>query len=164
MGLFSRFFSKPNDLNSLRKAMSQQRYADALIIIEEIDQTEMSAEECSELQAIAITAGDTLAKMNLDEGLFFLRDDQHQRAMEHLHLAQNQVMSTPLKDQILHALKQLNAPQPATKIAASDCGSCSSCGPKVDSAPEALEQLPQSLAAIFVAGWGALSCDENSSK
>lgn len=140
MGLLSRLFSKPNDLAALRKAINQQRYADALHIVEEIDQTEMNAEECSEIKTLATTAGDTLAKINLDEGIFLIRDDQLQRALDHLHLAQQQAVSTQLQNKVQEALNQLEAPQPAMTAAASDCSSCSSCGPKVDSAAAPLDE------------------------
>lgn len=132
MGLFSRLFSKPKDLTALRKAMNQQRYCDALLIAEEIDQTDMSAEECAEVQNIAISAGDTLAQNNLNEGLFLIRDDQLQRAGEHLILAQQQAVSTQLQHHIQEALNQLDSEQPATPETAKNCSSCSSCGPQVD--------------------------------
>lgn len=140
MGLLSRLFPKPNDIAALRKAMTQQRYADALLILEEIDQTELAADECNEIQTHATTAGDTLAKMNLDEGLFLLRDDQRQRAVDHLQLAQQQAVSTQLQSRIDETLNQLDSVEPIAPAAASDCSNCSSCGPKVDNAPTPLDE------------------------
>lgn len=140
MGLFSRLFSKPNDITALRKAMTQQRYADALLIIDEIDQTELSTDECSEIQTLATKAGDTLAQMNLDEGLFLLRDDQQQRAMDHLQLAQQQAVSPQLQVRIDEALSKMDNVEPITPAAASDCSSCSSCGPKTDNDPTPLDE------------------------
>lgn len=144
MGLFSRLFSKSNDIAALRKAMNQQRYADALLIVDEIDQTDMSSDECFELQSLATKAGDTLAQINFDEGLFLLRDDQQQLAVDHLQLAQQQAVSPQLQSDIQSALSQLDQPQPqpqpATATVSSDCSSCSSCGPKADDTPETLDE------------------------
>ncbi|OEU74475.1 MAG: hypothetical protein BA874_06255 [Desulfuromonadales bacterium C00003068] len=140
MGLFSRFFSKPNDIAALRKAMTQQRYADALLILEELDQTELTTDECNEIQTLATTAGDTLAQVNLDEGLFLLRDDQRQRAVDHLQLAQQQAVSPQLQGRINETLNQLDSAEPITVAAASDCGSCSSCGPQVEGSPAPLDE------------------------
>ena len=53
MGLFSRLFSSKSDLPALRKAVSQQRYADALLIVEEVHSTELSDEERTELETLA---------------------------------------------------------------------------------------------------------------
>ncbi|OQY23645.1 MAG: hypothetical protein B6I37_05085 [Desulfobacteraceae bacterium 4572_35.2] len=140
MGLFNRLFSKPNDIAALRKAINQQRYADALLILEELNQTELNSEERSEIQTHATAAGDTLARVNFEEGLFLLRDDQPQRALDHLQLAQQQAVSPELQVRIDEALSQLDSAEPTTPVATNDYSSCSSCGPKVDSNPEALDE------------------------
>ncbi|EAT14792.1 hypothetical protein, partial [Desulfuromonas acetoxidans] len=131
MGLFSRLFSSKSDLPALRKAVSQQRYADALLIVEELQDSELSAEERSEVKTLKAQAGDSLAKVNLDEGLYLLKDQQIERAMEHLQLAQQQAFSEDLKHQAEQALQQVDEQQPipVAAAAASSCSSCSSCGP-----------------------------------
>jgi len=131
MGLFSRLFSSKSDLPALRKAVSQQRYADALLIVEELQDSELSAEERSEVKTLKAQAGDSLAKVNLDEGLYLLKDQQIERAMEHLQLAQQQAFSEELKHQAEQALQQVDEQQPipVAAAAASSCSSCSSCGP-----------------------------------
>ena len=143
MGLFSRLFSSKNDLPALRKAVSQQRYADALLIVEELTSTELSEEERSELDTLATQAGDSLAQINLDEGLYLLNDQQLERAREHLLLAQQQAVSEALQQQAAQALQQLKNERPisldAAPVASSaSCGSCSSCGPATSEEPPAL--------------------------
>ena len=143
MGLFSRLFSSKSDLPALRKAVSQQRYADALLIVEELDNSELSAEERSELETLSSQAGDSLAKINLDEGLYLLKDQQIERAIEHLQLAQQQAISEDLQQQAAQALQQAGdaaQPIPVAAAPAGSCSSCSSCGPATGEAPEPLAQ------------------------
>ncbi|MCD6527244.1 MAG: tetratricopeptide repeat protein [Desulfuromonas sp.] len=144
MGLFRRLFAKSNDLAALRKAISQQRYADALLVAEELYDTELSDEEHNEVQTLAATAGDTLAKINLEEGLFLVHDNQHQRATDHLQLAQQQAVSTEIKKAIDDALSNIDTPQPVSaspsNFNASACNSCSSCGPQEDQDASAIDE------------------------
>ena len=149
MGLFSRFFSKPNDLPALRKAIAQQHYADALLVIEELVDTELNNEDRAEVLSLAATAGDSLAKTNLNEGLFLLRDDQRERAVEHLQLAQQQAVSTELKKTIDNALCNIDPPQPISVSPANSptssnaCVSCSSCGSQDDKNASAIDEKDQ---------------------
>ncbi|WP_321531365.1 hypothetical protein [uncultured Desulfuromonas sp.] len=145
MGLFSRLFSSKSDLPALRKAVSQQRYADALLIVEELHHSELSADESAEIETLAAQAGNSLAKINLDEGLYLLKDQQIERAMEHLQLAQQQAVSDALQQQAAQALQQVNTEQPIPVAAApaNSCSSCSSCDPTdVEAAPLADEDHP----------------------
>jgi len=146
MGLFSRLFSSKSDLPALRKAVSQQRYANALLIAEELNSTELSEEERNEFKTLTAQAGDSLAKINLDEGLYLLKDQQIERAMEHLQLAQQQAVSKELQQQAAQAMQQVDVEQPIPVAAAPDssCSSCSSCGPVdgSEAAPMADEDHP----------------------
>ncbi|PLX93450.1 MAG: hypothetical protein C0620_07605 [Desulfuromonas sp.] len=142
MGLFSRLFSKTNDLTALKKAIDQQRYADALHIAEELNGSDIDAAERVKVQQLAARAGDALAKINLDEGLFLLRDGQRERAAEHLQLAQQQAVSEELIHQASEALQQLDVPTTLplqnAPASSSSCSSCSSCGPDNGEVPAPL--------------------------
>ncbi len=127
MGLFSRLFAKPNDMVALRKAIAQQRYADVLLIVGDIDDSELNDEERNELQQGKVVAGDSLARINLDEGLFLLRDDQPESAIELLQLAQQQAVSTELQQQVNQALASYEPAQQEEVAPTGGCSSCSSC-------------------------------------
>lgn len=113
MGLLRRFFSAKNDLPALRKAVARQRYADALLIAEELQESALDKEERTEVERLASEAGDKLARINLDEGLYLLREKQWEGAAEHLELAKTQVYSAELKSEIERASNQLEQLQNA---------------------------------------------------
>ncbi len=152
MGLLRRLFSKANDLPALRKAMTQRRYADVLLIAEEITTSELSSEELGEIKDSTHKAGDTLAQLNLEEGLFLLRDDQLQRASDHLQLAQQQAVSTELQQQVEEALKQVeqvDSDQPTLPTTSNSCSSCSSCSSQEMNATETSDEDPLDLDSML---------------
>ncbi|MCA1797796.1 MAG: hypothetical protein LC645_09775 [Geobacteraceae bacterium] len=140
MGLLHRFFSAKNDLPALRKAVSRRRYADALHIAEELHKYDLESEERAEVENLMGEAGDKLARINLDEGLYLLREQQWKGAAEHLELARVQVFSTELQREIEQALQQLEQQQGVAPGAESSGSrsSCSNCNGG-DASPAATE-------------------------
>ena len=124
MGLLNRLFSSKKNISTLRKAISQQRYADALLLVEELRNTNQGADEVREIDALATLAGDHLAKINLDEGLYLLKDQQLERAAEYLHLAQTQAVSAQLHEQIEQGMEQLATAHTQPNAAAGSCADC----------------------------------------
>ena len=126
MGLLGKFFSSSATVVKLRKAIAQQRYADANIIATELCQQELSTSEAEEVASLQVTAGDSLAQLNLNEALGLLHSDNFEEAQNHLLLAQQQAHSDDLKSKITQAL----AIEPEEfEITAAENTSCSSCSP-----------------------------------
>ncbi|MDT8421476.1 MAG: tetratricopeptide repeat protein [Desulfuromonadales bacterium] len=138
MGLFGRLFGSKDDLPALRKAVAQHRFADAHLIAQELDTGSLTDEERSEFEGLRIQAGDSLARLNLQEGLGLQRSGDPERAAEHLSLAQEQAASSELVAEVKKALKDLaKAPLTPTLAATPKAagGSCASCGPAPAMAP-----------------------------
>lgn len=131
MGLLRRLFFSKSDLPALRKAVSTQRYADALLIAEELRESELGSVEHAELETLAAQAGDSLARKNLNEGLYLVQEQQWEGAAEHLTLAQQQSVSADLKQEVEHALHRLQLEKAAASSAvlSPSSSSCSSCAP-----------------------------------
>ena len=128
MGLLGKIFGGSN-MAKLRKAVAQQRYAEASIIAAELAEQEFSETETAELETLRITAGDSLARLNLDEALGLQRNGNFDLADEHLQLAQQQACSPALQEEIgkVIAAKPLEGEiSPAEPPA-----NCSNCTPKV---------------------------------
>jgi len=122
MGLFGKIFGSSVTVPKLRKAITQQRYADANIIATELFQQELSASEAEEVASLQRTAGDSLAQLNLNEALGLLRSDNFERAREHLQLAQQQAHSDELKSKVAQALA---IEHEEIEVTAASCSSCS---------------------------------------
>jgi tetratricopeptide (TPR) repeat protein len=143
MGLLQRLFSGKSDLDALRKAVYRQRYADALHMGEELQKCGLNAEEHAEVETLVKQAGDKLAQVNLDEGKYLLKEQQWDRAGEHLELAQQQVFSPELAQEIEQALQNLemhrNAPLPdpaATSSTSDKCDSAAGISVSEDDLPD----------------------------
>lgn len=134
MGLIGKLFGGGDALASLRKAVRQCRWADALVIADELLLGDLSAELEQECRGLADEAGDQLAVINRDEYEACLRAGEIDKAAEHLTLARQQVRSEELR-QSLEALVLNNAltPPVAPKdiprpVVSGGCASCSSHG------------------------------------
>jgi len=142
MGLLHRLFFSKSDLPALRKAVSAQRHADALLIAEELQEADLDAEERAEVESLVSQAGDKLARVNLDEGMYLTQEQQWERAAEHLELAQEQVFSSELKQEIELTLQHLDARRSGSFAdpAATSNSTCSSCDSTADAAPESFPE------------------------
>lgn len=140
MSFLKRLFGGGDPIDSLRRSVQQQRWAEALTVGENIDAGSLDEAGQSELADLLASAGDGLAAFNLSEGEACLRANDPERAVEHLQLAAGQASSDDLKSRIDEVRNRLQAPSPqegAPKQAASSC--CSTgCSSTADTAGEAL--------------------------
>lgn len=100
MSLFSRWFGSRHPLDEIRKASSQERWADVLSYSSVIDEKILSESDRVQLSEFVDTAADHLAEINFEEGLASLRADDFRRGMEHLDLARQLVRSGELRKSI----------------------------------------------------------------
>lgn len=91
-------------IEGLRKAVAQQRYADAKLFAEQLEEQSLSEPEAAEVDNLRVIARDGLAELNLKEALGLQCCGDFERAAEHLHLAQEQVCSADLREKIEQAL------------------------------------------------------------
>ncbi len=128
MGLLGNLFGGGTSVAKLRKAVSQQRYADARLFAEQLADQELSDTETAEVETLRVEAGDGLAKLNLDEALGLQRCGNFDRASEHLQLAQQQVCSDDLSEKIEQAIA--TKPLEPEIDVETDLSTCTSCSPQ----------------------------------
>ncbi|MFA5517503.1 MAG: tetratricopeptide repeat protein [Desulfuromonadales bacterium] len=125
MNFFKKIFSTKNPLDSLRKAVLQERWADALVENEIAKRDAMTADELAEFDSLLATAGNALAEINLAEGEAFLRVGDTVRAREHFSLAASQAHDPGVQEK---AREQLTAPVAAGSSALSTKAACCPTG------------------------------------
>lgn len=139
MSFFGKLFGNKDPLDSLRRAVQQKRWADALVFSEDITPDRLPPTALEEFHALQTAAGDALAQMNLEEAEACRRSGDLDRAAEHFALASRQARSEHLQQRI-SASRQVTAPSPVlASVAASshDChSSCTSgCTPAAAAQP-----------------------------
>ena len=88
MGFFGKIFGGGGaSIENLRKAVSQQRYADARLLAEQLADSGLSDDEAAEVEKLKITAGDGLAELNINEAVGLQSCGDFEQAAEHLKLA-----------------------------------------------------------------------------
>ena len=130
MGFLGKLFgSSGASVEGLRKAVAQQRYADAQLLAEELQEQSLTDVEAAEVKQLAIVAGDGLAELNMNEALGFQCCGDFTQAAEHLQLALQQVCSAELREkleQALAATPEESAAGGADGVSLAACTSCSS--------------------------------------
>lgn len=111
-------------LEGLRKAVAQQRYADARLFAEQLAGQQLSDADAAAVETFRIAAGDGLASLNLHEALGLQYCGDYVRAAEHLHLAQEQVCSADLREKIAQAVAAMPL---IAEIDSTDGGSLNAC-------------------------------------
>ncbi len=130
MSFFKKIFSSKGRLSSLRKAVRQQRWADALVEGELIDRSSLAPEELPELDDLLAAAGDSLAEINLEEGEAFLRAGEPARAREHFSLAVDQAHDPRLQERARSFLASPAEPAAALAAATACCSTgCTEAAP-----------------------------------
>ncbi len=128
MSLFTKLFGAKDPLNSIRKALEQKRWADALACGEGLEASQLEAEQAAELTSLLIAAGDGLAELNVTEGEACLRAGDIGRAAEHFALAGDQARSEAMQLKIATLRQEPGAvPVPSAVDAAAVAKSCGSC-------------------------------------
>lgn len=103
MALFG-LFGKKDPLDRVRRAASEQRWADVLMDAQRVHRDALADEGRAELEALLSEAGDSLARLNIEEGEACRRGGDRLKAAEHFRLAQEQAFSATLVNQAQAAL------------------------------------------------------------
>ncbi|MDX2480887.1 MAG: tetratricopeptide repeat protein [Desulfuromusa sp.] len=117
-------------IEGLRKAVAQQRYADARLFAEQLTDQPLSEAEAAEVEHLRVTAGDGLAGLNLNEALGLQCCGDFAQAAEHLHLAQEQVCSADLREKIEQAVAAEPLIPEIDSTDAEHLTSCATCSPQ----------------------------------
>lgn len=131
MGWLGRIFGGGASLEDLRKAVEQQRFADARLLAEQLLEQSLPDAEVAEATQLQVIAGDGLARLNLNEALGFQRSGDTELAAEHLQLAAQQVYSDDLRSAIEQAAAEPLIPIVEAPEQGRGSGSCASCDPHV---------------------------------
>lgn len=129
MGWLGKIFGGGATVDGLRKALEQQRFADARLLAEKLLEQPLSAAAAAEVEPLRMRAGDGLARLNLHEALGMRNCGDSALAEEHLQLALQQVCSAELRQQIEQTLAELPV-MPEIAPAAHGGSACGSCGPQ----------------------------------
>ena len=100
MSFLSRWFGSCNPLDEIRKASSQERWADVLSFASALEDNSLPAGDQAELRELVDGAAENLSRINFEEGLASLRADDFRRGIEHLDLARQLVRSSALRELI----------------------------------------------------------------
>ena len=148
MSFLTRWFGSRNPLDEIRKASSQERWADVLNFASALEDNSLAASEQTELDELVDGAAEKLSCINYNEGLASLRADDFRRGMEHLDLARQLVRSSELRELIdaeflrIGSTSDLSAWTTPPVAASSTKSSCaSSCCGTTTTAPEDLSGL-----------------------
>ncbi len=143
MGFLKKIFGGGGgSVEGLRKAVAQQRYADARLFAEQLADQSLDEAEAAEVEKLRVIARDGLAELNLNEALGLQRCGDFEQATEHLQLAQEQVCSADLGKKIEQAI----AAEPlVAEIDSTDTelpAHCATCVPQPSSLLEGEESIP----------------------
>lgn len=100
MSFLSRWFGSRPPLDEIRKASSQERWADVLSFSSALEDSSLSANDQAQLRELVDTAAENLSRINFEEGIASMRADDFRRGMEHLDLARQLVRSCALRELI----------------------------------------------------------------
>ena len=100
MGFLKKLFGGGASLEALRRAMEQQRYADARLLAEQLAAQDLEPAARDEVAQLGCRAGDALARLNLEEARGQQRLGQFDQARDHLELALEQARSSELREEI----------------------------------------------------------------
>jgi tetratricopeptide (TPR) repeat protein len=100
MSFLSRWFGSRSPLDEIRKASSQERWADVLSFASALEDNALPTSDQAELCQLVDGAAENLSRINFEEGLASLRADDFRRGMEHLDLARQLVRSSELRELI----------------------------------------------------------------
>ena len=142
MSFFKNMFGKKDPIDEMRQSQTQKDWAGLLSAAKRVDRSDLDEEILSEINAWEKEAGDALASINLEEGVWAQKSGNLLRAREDYQLAIEQARSDELRERIEQALADLDRgvlPQEASTDddgPAMHAGCSSSCttatGPTVD--------------------------------
>lgn len=100
MSFLSRLFGSRHPLDEIRKASSQERWADVLSFASALEDHSLPISDQAELREHVDGAAENLSRINFEEGLVSLRTEDFRRGIEHLDLARQLVRSSALRELI----------------------------------------------------------------
>lgn len=108
MSFLKKMFGKKDPVEETRKLHAQQDWAGLLSFVKTIDQSELAEETRQELETLTTTAGDALAKINIEEGQWAHKSGNFLRAREDFQLALQLASSTEIRQSAERALEALD--------------------------------------------------------
>ena len=144
MSFLKKMFGKQNSLDEMRRCHARQDWAGVLNFVGQIDRNELDAATVAEIARWEAQAGDTLAAINLDEGLWAQKSGNLLRAREDFQLAIEQSRSGQLREraeQALAALERGELPpeEPLTDESPALHAGCNSCVPATAASAEGVD-------------------------
>ena len=150
MSFLKKMFGKKGPVEEMRQLYARQEWAGLLSMANSIDRNDLDDELQSEVLTWENEAGDALASINLEEGIWAQKSGNLLRAREDYQLAIAQARSIALRERIEQALASLERGEQPPEITANDdgpavhAGCSSSCttaaGPAVDPQEMALDE------------------------
>lgn len=141
MSFLKKMFGKKDPFDEMSQLHSRQDWAGLLSVAKRVDRNDLDEDLQARIAAWENEAGDALAAINLEEGLWAQKSGNMLRAREDYQLAMGQVRSTELRGRIEQALADLDSGQPprdvdeidASPAAHAGCSSCTTAtGPAVE--------------------------------
>ncbi len=134
MSFLKKMFGKKDPVAEIRLCHSRQDWAGVLISAKGLDDAQLENEVAAEMQSCIDEAGDALAAINIEEGLWAHKSGNLLRAREDFQLALEQARSDELRSRAQQALSALDkgvAPvaEHTTTVNASAHADCNSCSP-----------------------------------
>jgi len=104
MSFFKNMFGKKDPIDEMRQFQTQKDWAGLLSATKRVDRSDLDEEVLSEINTWQKEAGDALATLNLEEGLWAQKSGNLLRAREDYQLAIEQARSDALRERIEQAL------------------------------------------------------------
>jgi tetratricopeptide (TPR) repeat protein len=132
MSFLKKMFSKKDPVEEMRQLHAGQDWAGVLSVAKRVDRSGLDDVTQKEVLAWESEAGDALASINLDEGLWAQQSGNWLRAREDFQLAIEQAHSIDLRKRAEQALEVLEGGERSRQVAGTDNGpashsDCSSC-------------------------------------
>jgi len=125
MGFFSKLFGGKTSVESLRRAVEQKRFADAVYIAEELANQPLGDEESAQVAQWRAQAGDGLARLNLIEAKAKQGNGEDHEAADYFAMALQYAHSDQLKEEIAQAREiPFEVLSPSESVPESGCSTC----------------------------------------
>ncbi len=120
MSFLKKMFGKKDPIDEMRQLHARQDWAGLLSVAKRVDRNDLDEDLQARIAAWENEAGDALAAINLEEGLWAQKSGNLLRAREDYQLAMGQVRSAELRGRIEQALAALDSGQPPRDVDESD--------------------------------------------
>lgn len=127
MSFLKKIFAKKDPVDEMRQLQARQDWAGLLSATKRVDRNDLSQDIQSEISRWEKEAGDSLAAINLEEGIWAQKSGNLLRAREDYQLAIGQAQSIELRERIEQALASLDRGELPPGAAADNGAIHSSC-------------------------------------